>query len=355
MDRYRIDSHKLMYHVPRVNDWLQGKVIYPIYMEVSPAGACNHRCIYCGLDFMQYQHRYLETSLFKKRLSELGKLGLKSIMYAGEGEPLLHRDIINIVAHTKKSGINAAITTNGVLLKKGVAEEIVGNTEWIKISINGATRDTYSKIHRCQPADFDRVIENVSYAVKICKDNQYNCVLGMQLLLLPENHHEVVLLAQLAKDIGMNYLVVKPYSQHPQSKTTKYSSVKYNEYEYLTGELEKINTDNFDVVFRIHAMKRWDVSKKLYSCCLGLPFWSYIDAGGNVWGCSVYLDDERFLYGNIYDQSFQEIWLGEKRKISLRWVETQMDASECRVNCRMDEINRYLWDLKNPFKHANFI
>ena len=80
-----------------------------------------------------------------------------------------------------------------------------------------------------------------------------------------------------------------------------------------------------------------------------------IDAGGNVWGCSVYLDDERFLYGNIYDQSFQEIWLGEKRKISLRWVETQMDASECIVNCRMDEINRYLWDLKNPFKHANFI
>ena len=25
-DKYRIDSHKLMYHVPRVNDWMDGKM-----------------------------------------------------------------------------------------------------------------------------------------------------------------------------------------------------------------------------------------------------------------------------------------------------------------------------------------
>ncbi|HAB51888.1 MAG TPA: radical SAM protein, partial [Ignavibacteriales bacterium] len=51
MDKYRIDSHKLMYHVSRINDWLEGKIIYPIYAEISPSGACNHRCTYCALDF----------------------------------------------------------------------------------------------------------------------------------------------------------------------------------------------------------------------------------------------------------------------------------------------------------------
>ena len=70
MDKYKIDSHKLMYHVPRVNDWLKGETVYPIYMEVSPSGACNHRCLYCGLDFMGYKPNYLNTEILKERKKE---------------------------------------------------------------------------------------------------------------------------------------------------------------------------------------------------------------------------------------------------------------------------------------------
>lgn len=355
MDKYRIDSHKLIYHIRRLHEWMEGQTIYPIYMEISPAGACNHRCTYCGLDFMEYQPRYIDTVLFKERLSELGQLGLKSVMYAGEGEPFLHRDMAEIINHTKDSGIDVAVATNGVLFKKEIAERILGCTEWIKISINGATADTYTKIHRCNPADFDRVIENLSCAVEVRESNSYHSTLGMQLLLLPENHHEVVALAKLARNIGADYIVIKPYSQHPRSKTTKYSSIQYSEYEYLIAELEELATDCFDVICRVHTMKKWDDGQRSYTSCLALPFWSYIDAGGNVWGCSVYLGDERFLYGNIYEQSFREIWEGPKRQQSLQWTEYKVDVSQCRVNCRMDEVNRYLWELKNLPVHVNFI
>ena len=355
MDKYHIDSHKLIYHVDRVKDWLDGKTIYPVYMEVSAAGACNHRCTYCGLDFMEYQPRYLDTAIFKERLSEMGRLGLKSIMYAGEGEPFLHRDIVELIDHTKKSGIDAALTTNGVLFKKEQADSILANTEWIKVSINGATKDTYAEIHQCKPGDFDRVIENMSYAAKVRKDNGYACTLGMQLLLLPENHQEAVALARLARDIGMDYLVIKPYSQHPQSKTTKYSSIKYSDYEYLGEELSELNTDDFNVIFRLRTMKKWDYGERNYSRCQALPFWSYIDSGGNVWGCSMYIGDERFLYGNIHENTFEQIWHGQKRLDSIRWAESELDSSQCRINCRMDEINIYLWGLKNPPAHINFI
>ncbi len=355
MDKYRIDSHKLIYHIPRVNDWLEGKNIYPVYMEVSPSGACNHRCLYCGLDFMGYKPNFLKTEILKERLSELGDLGLKSIMYAGEGEPFLHPEMVAIIEHTRESGIDVALTTNGVLLKKDIIERVLNNTEWIKVSINGGTRKTYAKIHKSKPDDFDKVIENLSFAAKIRNDNGYKCVLGMQLVLLPENHLEVVSLAKLARDIGMDYLVIKPYSQHPQSKTYQYSTIKYSDYDYLAEELDKVNSDNFSVVFRINAMKKWDNNHRNYEHCLALPFWSYIDAGGNVWGCSIYLGDDRFKYGNIYERTFKDIWESGARQNSLSWVEENLDVTQCRVNCRMDEINRYLWDLKNPPEHVNFI
>ncbi len=103
------------------------------------------------------------------------------------------------------------------------------------------------------------------------------------------------------------------------------------------------------------AMQTWDEASRDYQHCLALPFWSYLDAGGNIWGCSMYMGDDKFLYGNIYENSFQEIWEGEKRMESLQWVDQELDTNQCRVNCRMDKINRYLWELNNPSAHVNFI
>ena len=355
MDKYRIDSHKLIYHPERVNDWLQGKMIYPIYMEISPAGACNHRCTYCGLDFMEYKPRFLDAGLFKERLTELGQLGLKSIMYAGEGEPFLHKDIVDIINHTKASEIDAAITTNGVLFGKDIADKILKDTEWMKVGIDGATPDTYAKIHNCSTDDFEKVIENIRYVVELKRGNGYKCTLGVQMLLLPDNADEAKPLAKIVKDIGVDYFVIKPYSQHIQSKTTKYSFIKYERYKYLEDELMKLNTEDFNIIFRANTMNKWDVASHSYRKCLGIPFWSYIDAGGNIWGCSVYLGDERFLYGNIYEETFKQIWEGKRRRESLQWSKEKLDTSQCRVNCRMDEVNRYLWELKNPPEHVNFI
>lgn len=355
MDKFRIDSHKLIYHIPRVNEWLEGNNIYPIYMEVSPSGACNHRCTFCGLDFMKYQNRHLDADILMERISEMGGLGLKSIMYAGEGEPFLHKRMVEIIGHTKSSGIDVALTTNAVLFNRARAETVLRDTEWIKVSINAGTAETYSAVHSTKAADFDTVIKNMSAAVKIREENNYKCTLGMQMLLLPENTTEAVTLARIARDIGMDYLVIKPYSQHLLSKTSKYRDMKYSDHMHLADKLKEFNTEQFSVIFRARTMKKWDDRARNYKQCLALPFWSYMDAGGGIWGCSVYLEDERFYYGNIYENTFKEIWEGEKRRKSLQWVKEKLDTTQCRVNCRMDEINRYLWDLLNPPEHVNFI
>jgi hypothetical protein len=123
----------------------------------------------------------------------------------------------------------------------------------------------------------------------------------------------------------------------------------------LSEKLEKLGTDEFSAVFRRHAMHKWDQEVRNYRRCLALPFWSYVDAGGSVWGCGVYMNDDRFLYGNVYEQGFREIWQGKDRRRSLEWVQKEHSPLRCRTNCRMDEINGYLWQLKHPPVHVNFI
>ncbi len=354
MDKFKIDSHKLLYHVPRVNDWLDGKNIYPIYVEVSPIGACNHRCTYCGLDYMGYQPRSLETENLKKLLTEMGALGVKSIMYAGEGEPFLHKDMGALINHTKASGIDVAVTSNGVLFNKDLIRECLKSITWIKVSINALTPSVYAAVHKTKETDVEMVLDNISYAIEYRKEQNIDATVGMQMILLPENIDDAVPLAKKAREIGADYLVIKPYSQHLKSNTTQYKDFKYSDYMHLEEQLAAENRDDFNVVFRGHTMEKLE-EKDRYKCCNALPFWSYIDAGGGLWACSAYLGDERFSLGNVMEDGFEKVWTSDRRTEVMKYVAEGLDTSECRVNCRMDEINRYLWELKNPPGHVNFI
>lgn len=354
-DEFRIDSHKLIFHPRRVSQWLASELIYPVYMEVSPSGACNHRCTFCALDYAGYRPRFISTDIFIGRLAELGRLGIKSIMYGGEGEPLLHKDIAEIIKCTKSSGIDAAITTNGTLLTGELFRQIAESVSWIKVSIDAGTPETYAKLHGTKADDFNRVMDNLSTVVNIVRATGSACTLGAQLILLPENVNEVEILARRVKDIGLKYLVVKPYSHNNKSITSTYKNLDYSPFLYLEERLDCFNDDDFRVIFRSNAMNKSFVREKTYDKCLALPFWSYIDSGGNVRGCGAYLGDDRFLYGNVYESSFQDIWMGQPRMKSLEMVACILDPSDCRVNCRMDEINRFLWKIKNPPAHINFV
>jgi radical SAM protein with 4Fe4S-binding SPASM domain len=351
----RIDGHKLIFHPRRVVQWLDGNTIYPVYLEISPSGACNHRCTFCALDYMGYRQRYLDVDSLIVRLYELGSLGIASIMYGGEGEPLLHPEIARIIEQTKSSGIDVAMSTNGVYLVPELARQIIPYMSWIKVSINAGSPDVYASIHRTKPDDFRTVIANMESAARFIKENNLSCTLGAQIVLLPENAGEIVSLAEQLKNAGLHYLVIKPYSQHLKSHTRKYAGTDYSPFLELQERLSGFNDCNFSVIFRMNTIMKLQQIERGYERCLALPFWSYIATDGNVWACSAHIGDDRFLCGNIHEQTFQDIWSGEKRLRLSEYVASELNPESCRRNCRMDEINRYLWELINPSDHVNFI
>jgi radical SAM protein with 4Fe4S-binding SPASM domain len=355
-----------MYHPDRIaqwqaagDEWEKAKSVYPLYVEIAPAGACNHRCTFCAVDYIGYKTRSLEKTLLIRRVTEMAERGVRSIMYAGEGEPLLHRHIGEIIVQTQKAGIDVAITTNAVALNEHLIYESLGSITWIKASVNAGTPETYAAVHQTKADDFGRVFRNLTKAAEVKQANHYACTIGVQMVLLPENQHEAVILAKRSKDAGADYIVIKPYSQHLMSLTTMEKGYKDFDYSLIfpmEEEFSALEDGRFKVIFRRRTMEKLLDQDRHYTICQATPFfWAYVMANGEVYGCSAYLQDSRFCYGNLNERSFTEIWEGEARQKSFHHVRQELNIVECRRNCRMDEVNRYLWDLQHPPGHVNFI
>jgi len=368
-DKFGIDGHKLVYHPVEVARLLEAENdvsklidIYPIYVEVSPVGACNHRCTFCAVDYIGYQAtNRIEVDVMMRALEDMGSNGVKSIMYAGEGEPLIHKQINEIVAKTKEVGIDVSFTTNAVAMNDRFIENSLQHTSWVKVSLNGGSAKSYAQVHQTREIDFQRVINNLKKAVEFRNKNKLNCTIGVQSVLLPENADEMVNLGKIIRDeIGADYFVIKPFSQEPSSINKLYEDIDYRSMTLRANEkrLKALETENFKVSYRSETMSNYheDQSNR-YTTCYSTPIYmAYLMAEGSVYGCKDHLLDPSFNYGNINKNTFNEIWKGENRRKGIEYVLNELDVSKCRVNCRMDKINRYLFDLKEgKISHMNFI
>lgn len=348
-------TEKILFHKEWLKNWKKDPFsVYPIYIEIATAGYCNHRCIFCAFDYLGYKKVKINPQILKERVSEMANLGVKAIQYAGEGEPLLHPDMVEIVVHTKNAGIEVAMLTNGVLLTKKFVDKALPTFSWFQVSLDAATAETHAKLHRAPLGHFTRILKNLDYAVKARNKRKLFCEIGVQMLLLPQNFHEAVHLAQILKNMGADYFTIKPYSHHPLSAHNREEIIE-NGFKYinllnLEEEVKKIAGDKIGVDFRKTAMNEIETERSYDRCYATPTAWAYICANGDVYACSAYLGDERFLVGNINEQTFQEIWRGEKRKKLLEDMENYDAKKNCRRICRMNRTNITLFALRRREK-----
>jgi len=346
------DSHKLIYHPERVSEWIGKGDCFPIYVEIGLTNICNHKCIFCGLDWARGQDT-LNINVLIDNLKDMKAHGIKSICYSGAGEPLLHKDFPFIIKFTKELGINVAFSTNAVLFDKETAEKTLPYTTWIRFSVDAATPETHAKIHGVLENDFQKILDNLQKAVEIKKQNNYDVTLGVQFLLLEENAHEVLKIAEICKRLGVDNLQVKPYSYNPNS-FNKFE-IDYEKFDDLKEKLMVFADENFKIIFRTSRGERV-LKRQEYNQCHGLPFIAIINEKGNIMPCHLFYDKDELSYGNIYKNKFSEIWRSEQRKEVLRKIQ-EKGVDQCKKGCRLDLINSYLHKLKisDPNFHRDFI
>lgn len=345
------DIPKLIFHPERVAQWMREGDCFPVYVEIGPTNRCNHKCLFCALDWLDKGGSDIDSEVLASNLEDMAQHGLRSVMFAGEGEPLLHKDISRFVQTAKSNSIDVSITTNGSPLTPEKADSIVPHLSWMRFSLDAATPQTYALVHGVKEAEFERVKKNIGYATALKEKHGYPVTIGVQVLLTAKNLHEALPAAELAKSLGADNVQIKPYSHHPLSNNDL--AIDFNRLQGLRENLAKLEDGKFRVFYRERAIERLQKGKD-YNECFAAPFFALIDSKGNVIPCNLFYNSPEFYYGNLNQEKFSDIWAGQKRKEVLKKLKA-MGVSSCREGCRLDCNNGYLGRLVKPEPHDNFI
>src|SRR5271167_2001544 len=116
---------------------------HPILAHVIPIRRCNLSCTYCN-EYDDFS-KPVPTDRMKQRIDHLARLGTSIITFSG-GEPLLHPELDELIAHIRKYPVIAAIITNGYLLTADRIQRLNrAGLDHLQISIDNVMPDEVSK------------------------------------------------------------------------------------------------------------------------------------------------------------------------------------------------------------------
>jgi len=328
--KYIDPEHKILYFLPKIEEWLAGKPIFPLNIELDVSNACQLNCNYCLYGYT-HDNVVMPFDLARRILDEVVSVGVKSITYSGGGEPLTNPNFGEIVAYGNKKGLSQGLYTNGLLVDRFLIP-IVRYLKWVHFSVFAGTPETYNKI--TDRDVFEKVIDNI----KLLAKHREDLVIGMGMVVSDDNIHEVEAYYRLAQELRVNFCGFKPdcWITDKDKLLSMWTKI---------DKLPDTNVSKTPYRFIRQAEGR------PYTDCWGHYFIGCIGASGDLWFCGSKRSIPEYSLGNLASSSFKELWLSSKHDELMR----NLDLIQCMPACRPDVLNTLLHKLSHPNPHAEFL
>jgi MoaA/NifB/PqqE/SkfB family radical SAM enzyme len=155
---------------------------------------CNQRCIFCNIPHTNDGSPSREPKIEQVRanLRDLKRLGVIVLDITG-GEPLLYRNLIEMLDYAAKLRFFTTVTTNGMLYPK-FADQLVGRVKALLFSIDSTDPEEHDRIRAMK--SFHQVVEALAVARKL-KQTLY-----ISHVVTNESYGKVDEMIRFAKDQG---------------------------------------------------------------------------------------------------------------------------------------------------------
>src|SRR5215469_7575827 len=316
----------------------------PRSIYIEPTSRCNELCQQCPRTLLSREDdRDLSFDDFRSIVDQFPVL--ERVVLHGLGEPLLNKDLPQMIRYLKARGTYVLFNSNGILLNTKRGQELIeAGLDEYRLSMDGATRQTYARVRGVDA--FDKIWRNIGAFIASQQDQHASKpAVSLWFTAMKENLHELPALIDLAYEHRIHevYLQRLVYFERglAHSKQALFGRATSEELQ-LVRRCEQMCQER-GIVFKaagsatpLASLLR-AVGDRPWSGCRRPYTLTYITASGNVLSCcfapfghrsAKEYQEERVL-GNIFQEPIEAIWHGERYEAFRRAFESDHPARHC--------------------------
>jgi radical SAM protein with 4Fe4S-binding SPASM domain len=309
-------------------------------LAVNLTRRCNLACEHCYMDAQTREQggpEELSTTEVKDLLDQVANQSDETMVVLTGGEPLLRRDLEELVAHGNAGGLSMVVGTNGVMLtEKRVKSLKTAGTMGLGISLDSLDPDHHDEFRGC-PGSWKKTLAGI----ESCR--RHALPFQVHFSVTNDNADETSAMIQFARDVGARVLNV--FFLVCTGRGESMSNITPECYERVLHELVTAQEQSSDLIIRARCAPHFkrvafqrDPASPLTRAegyegggCLAGIHYCRITPEGGVTACP-YLPEEE---GSIRTQPFWDIWEQSPTFARLRNPKLGGKCGECefRILC----------------------
>lgn len=316
----------------------------PRSIYIEPTSRCNELCQQCPRTLLSREDdRDLSFENFCTIVDQFPVLD--RVVLHGLGEPLLNKELPRMIRYLKARGTYVLFNSNGILLneRRGQALIDAGLDEY-RLSMDGATREMYAKVRGVDA--FDKIWRNVRAFIQQQKaQDASKPAVSLWFTAMRENLPDLPKLVDLAAEAGVKEIYLQRLVYFEEGlAASKQALFRRSSPEELAivKQCEQLCRDQ-GITFKaagsatpVESLIR-DFGARPWSGCSRPYNLTYITSSGNVLSCcfapfghkSAREYKEERVLGNVFEESIESIWHGERYEAFRRAFESDHPARHC--------------------------
>lgn len=279
----------------------------PSSLHIDLTNACTERCIHCYI--ADYKPRFLPLELGKRVLREFREAGGMTVMFSG-GECMLHPQFCDFIRYAKSLNLNFIVMSNLTRCDKEMVQFLAEvQPQFVNVSLYSMTAEEHDKITTI-PGSWEKTmrailaLEEAGVPVRLASP------------IMQANRHALPKLLEFAKTHRMHLIPdCDIFGQVDHDCSNQSCALS------LT-EMEQVWCEHRDLFYK-EPLSPDRCAPEAKVCEIGKHSIN-INAEGIFYPCD---GCHGIVLGNAYDNSFSDVWHGEKIQ-KLRELRNK-DFGEC--------------------------
>lgn len=262
---------------------------------------CNLSCPHCYSSAVKSASDELSTVECRRLIDSMAQLGVKNIGWTG-GEPLLRRDLEELIIYAHEHGIISGITTNGILLnKERVGSLRAAGINSLQISLDGSTPERNRYIRGARATDFQLIVDGLKMSLEA------RLPVSLAMIVGRETMDDVLDYVELARSVGVKLVRLCGFVPHGAAKGDAVQ--ERMSFTSRRGELvelvEKLQEVDSPEIALDPAFGPLPPAFDFHRCQAGILTF-YVSSNGDIYPCTALIDD-RFKVGNVRQRCLLDI------------------------------------------------